>query len=86
MREFVLDDEGRDLGIGLGRKRIALGGKFLAQRPEILDDAVVDDREPRRGVRMGVGFGRLAVRRPARVADADRARQAAPRRVSPPGS
>ena len=29
--EFVLDDEGRDLGIGLGRKRIALGGELLAQ-------------------------------------------------------
>ena len=72
-RKFVLDDERRDFGIGLGRKRMAVGGEFLAQRPEILDDAVVDDREPRRSVRMGVGFGRLAVRRPARVADADRA-------------
>ena len=73
--EFVLDDERRNFGIGFGRKRIALGGEFLAQRPEILDDAVVDDRKPRRGVRMGVAFGRLAVRRPAGVADADRAAQ-----------
>ena len=72
-RKFVLDHKSRDFGIGLGRKRMALGGKFLAQRPEILDDAVVDDREPWRSVRMGVGFGRPAVRRPARVADADRA-------------
>ena len=70
--EFVLDDEGRNFGIGLRRKRIALGGEFLAQRPEILDDAVMDDRKPRRGVRMGVGLGRLAMRRPAGVADADR--------------
>ena len=70
--EFVLDDECGNLGIGLGRKRIAFGGEFLAQSPEILDDAVVDDRKPRRGVRMGVGFRRLAMRRPARVADADR--------------
>ena len=73
LAEFVLDDERRNFGIGLGRKRIALGGEFLAQRPEILDDAVVDDREPRRSVRMGVGFGGLAMRRPAGVADADRA-------------
>ena len=70
--EFVLDDEGRNLGIGLGGEDVAFGGQFLAQRPEILDDAVVDDRKPRRGVRMGVGFGRFPVRRPARVADADR--------------
>ena len=70
--EFVLDDERGNLGIGLRRKRIAFGGELLAQRPEILDDAVVDDRKPRRGMRMGVGFRRLAVRRPARVADADR--------------
>ena len=41
--QFVLDDEGRDLGVGLGRKRMAPGGQFLAQRPEILDDAVVDN-------------------------------------------
>ena len=46
LAEFVLDDERRNLGIGLGRKRISLGGEFLAQRPEILDDAVVNDREP----------------------------------------
>ncbi len=71
--KLVLDDEGRDLGIGLGRERVALGREFLAQRPEILDDAVVDHREPRRGVRMGVGFGGLAMGRPAGVADADRA-------------
>ncbi len=73
--ELVLDDEGGDLGIGLGRECVALRGQFLAQRLEILDDAVVHDGEARRGVRMGVRFVRLAVGRPARVADADRARQ-----------
>ena len=71
--EFVLDDESCDLGIGLGRERVALGGKLLPQRPEVLDDAVVDDREPRRSVGVGVNFGGLAVRRPPGVADADRA-------------
>ena len=70
--QFVLDDECGNLGIGLGRERIAFGGEFLPQRPEILDDPVVDDRKPRGSVRMGVGFGRLAMRRPAGVADADR--------------
>ena len=71
--EFVLDDESGNLGICLGLKRIALGGEFLAQRPEILDDPVVDDREPRRRMRMGVVLRGLAVRRPAGVADANRA-------------
>ena len=75
LSEFVLDDERRNFGIGLGRKRISLRREFLAQRPEILDDAVVNDRKPRRSVRMGVGFGRLAMRRPTGVADADRAAQ-----------
>ena len=75
LSEFVLDDERRNFGIGLGRKRISFRREFLAQRPEILDDAVVNDRKPRRSVRMGVGFGRLAMRRPTGVADADRAAQ-----------
>ncbi len=71
-REFVLDDEGGDLGIRFGRERVALGRELVAQRLEVLDDAVVDDRKPARGVRMGVGLGRLAVCRPTRMADADR--------------
>ena len=73
--ELVFDHEGGDLGIRLGRERMALRGKLLAQRLEVLDDAVVDDREPARGVRMGVGLGRLAMRRPTGVADADRAQE-----------
>ena len=36
LAKFVLDDEGRNFGIGLRRKGIALGGEFLAQRPEIM--------------------------------------------------
>ena len=43
------------------------------QRLEILDDAVVDDGDALGRVRMGIRFGRRAVRRPARVADAGRA-------------
>ena len=52
---------------------MAFGGQFLPQRPEVLDDAVMHDGEFGRSVRMGVGLGRLAVGRPAGVADADRA-------------
>ena len=72
-RHFVFDQKGRDLRIGLGGEAMALGDQLLAQGLEVLDDAVVDDGETGAGVRMGVGFRRLAVRRPARVADADRA-------------
>ena len=73
--EFVLDYERGDLGVRLGRERMALGGELVTQRPEVFDDAVVDHRESRRRVGMGVGLGRLAMRRPAGVADADRARE-----------
>ncbi len=84
--EFVLDHQRGDLGVGLGDEAVALGRELLAQRLEVLDDAVVDDGEPARRVRMGVRLGRLAVGRPAGVADADRAARAAPRRASPRGS
>ena len=81
--ERVGDQEGGDFGIGLGGEAIAFGGEFLAQRAEILDDAVMNHREPFAGVRMGVVLGRLAVRRPAGVADADGAVRAAARRAWP---
>ena len=74
-RHFVGDQKGRDFRIGLGHEAVALGRQLLAQRLEILDDAVVHHRQPVAGVRMGVGFRRLAVGRPARMADADLARQ-----------
>ena len=47
----------------------AIGFRFAPQFDEILDDVVVHDREPIRGVRVGVVFGRPAVRRPAVVAN-----------------
>ena len=71
--QLVLDRKRGDLGIGLGGEMVSLGGKLLAQRLEVLDDAVVDDGEPGRSVRMGVGDRRLAVGRPARMSDTDRA-------------
>ena len=49
--------------------------ELAAQLDEILDDAVVHDRELFGGVRMGVVLGRPAMGRPAGVADADGSRQ-----------
>ena len=69
------DEVGHDLRVGLGLERDPVGLQLGLQLAVVLDDAVVDDREPVGGVRMGVGLVRLAVRRPARVADADRAGQ-----------
>ena len=86
LRQLVLDQERRRFRIGLGGEAMALGDQFLAQRLEILDDAVVDDGDARAGVRMGVGFARLAVRRPAGVADADRPCQRRRIRAWPRGS
>ena len=52
---------------------IALLRQPLLQRAEVLDHAVVDERQHAvaADVRMSVLVGRRAVRRPARVADAD---------------
>ena len=64
------DEMRDDLRVGLARKRAAGGGDLAPQRLEILDDAVVDDGHLLGGVRMRVRFGRRAMRRPARMADA----------------
>ncbi len=72
----LLADQMRDdLGVGLGDEFGALGLQLAAQLDEILDDAVVHDRKPLGGVRMGVVLGRTAVGRPAGVADADGSQQ-----------
>jgi hypothetical protein len=61
-----------DLAVGLGRKLGALAFQLAPQLAEVLDDAVMHDGEPIGRMRMRVVLGRAAVRRPARVADADR--------------
>ena len=68
----LLRDQVNDhFGIGFaGELRAVLAERF-AQLAEILDDAVVHDRDPLGSVRMRVELGRLAVRGPAGVADAD---------------
>ena len=66
-----------DLGVGLGGELDAGGLALGAQRREVLDDAVVDDRDRAVGgqVRVRVAVGRAAVRRPPGVADADGGRR-----------
>jgi len=54
---------------------MALGGQLLAQLAEILDNAVMDHRDPVVGVRVGIVFVGAAMRRPAGVAEADVAGQ-----------
>ena len=73
--QIVGDEMQHRLGIGLGLEHVALGGELVAQLLEILDDAVVHDGNALVHVRMRVALDRLAVRRPARVAEAGAALQ-----------
>ena len=61
-----------DLGVGVAGELDAGGLEFGAQRGEVLDDAVVDDRDLARGVavRVRVAVGGPAVGGPAGVTDA----------------
>ena len=70
----LLRDQVSDhFGIGFAAELRAVLAELFAQLAEILDDAVVHDRDPLGRVRMRVDLGRLAVGGPAGVADADRA-------------
>ena len=66
------EEHGGDLGVGLAREGGAIGEQLVAELGEVLDDAVVDEREPAlvAEVRVRVAVGRAAVGRPAGVADA----------------
>ena len=70
---LLAHEMGDDLGVGVGAECCSFLFQLLAQLAEVLDDAVMDDGETVSGVGMGVALGRSAVRRPAGVADADRA-------------
>ena len=63
------------LGVGLGRELGAAGFELGAQFGEILDDAVVDDRDLVGRMGMGIDLVGTAMGRPAGMADADGARQ-----------
>ena len=69
---LALDQVRDDFRVGFGDELVALALQLLLQVEVVLDDAVVDDDDLAGAVavRMGVFFGRPAVRRPARVADA----------------
>src|SRR6185312_8873818 len=58
-----------NFGVGLGLEDRAFFLQRLAQLAKVFDDSVMDDGDAFGGVRMGVVFGRLAVGRPARMAD-----------------
>ena len=73
--DFARDEMGDDLGVGLALELAPFGDQFVAQRLEILDDPVVDQRDWPDDVRVGVVDGRRAMRRPARVGDAGGAGQ-----------
>ena len=66
---------GDDLGVGVGVNTAPSRRELGLELAEILDDAVMDDRHEVGHMRVGVGLDRLAVRRPAGMADAGRARQ-----------
>ena len=72
--QLVGDDVDDRFGVGVAFEHVALGGQLGLELAEILDDAVMDDRDLAVHVRMRVALGRAAVRRPARVADAGVAR------------
>ena len=59
-----------DLGVGLALERPPFGNELIAQRLEILDDAVVDERNVADDVRVRIADGRRAMRSPARMGDA----------------
>ncbi len=67
--DLARDQMSDDLGVGLAAELAALGDQLVAQRLEILDDAVVDQRHRPDDMRMGIADRRRAMRRPARVRD-----------------
>src|SRR4051812_23556559 len=68
MRIHALRDH---LGGGIGGERITQVLQPLAHLLVVLDDAVMRHRDAAAHVRVGIALGGHAVRRPARMADAD---------------
>jgi hypothetical protein len=62
----LLEQVGGDLGVGVGSELVPGRGEVFAQSGEILDDPVVDHRDPAAAVDVGVGvaIGRSPVGRP----------------------
>ena len=68
--QIARDEVGDHLGVGLGREHDARVFQLRFQLAEILDDAVMDEREAIGRVRVGIGLGGRAMGRPAGVTDA----------------
>ena len=64
---------GDDFRVGFGAEFRAVLFELLAKLAEVLDDAVVHDRQAVGGMGMSVALGRAAMGRPAGVTDSDRA-------------
>src|SRR5208282_708587 len=73
--ELLLDQMRDQLGVSLGEELVPASDQFGAELDEVLDDAVVDDRDRAGFVRMRVFLRRAAVCRPSRVSDSDVALQ-----------
>jgi len=69
--DFVGDELGHHFGIRLGFEANTLGFQRGLQLAEILDNAVMDDSQLVGGMGVRIGLVRLAVGRPAGVADSD---------------
>ncbi len=80
--EVLVDQVGDGFRIRFGVELAATGFHRLAQLAEVFDDAVVDDGDPARRMRVGVRFVGLTVGRPAGVTDTGAGLQ---RRLADPG-
>src|SRR6185312_15448733 len=77
--EMLMDSMGDHLGVRLGGELVAAPRELCPQLLMILDDAVVNDREPvARDVRVRIALARHTVGRPARVRDAELAMRRIP--------
>ena len=64
-----------DFGVGLGLEGYPIGFELAAKFAEVLNDTVVHDGQPIRGVRVGIALRGASMRRPPGMPDARMARQ-----------
>ena len=68
----LLDEMRDEFGVGLGTQLMTASDQLRAQFDVVLDDAVMNDRNRARLVRMGIALRGTPMRRPSRVANSDR--------------
>ena len=66
----VIHQQGKGFGIGFGLKNMAARFQFRAQLRMVFDDAIMDNNNARRAMRMRIARGGRAMRCPARMANA----------------